>query len=80
MFMQVNGDNRGRVLSVVLQAVPYSKVDHNQRLIESMMGLRPRQRKSQARFPIIQVSSSAEKFSDFSSLIRGSSEDETWII
>ena len=60
-----------------LTAIMIIQVDHYQRLIESMMGLRPRQRKPQARFQIIQVSSSAEKFSDFSSLIRGSAEDET---
>ena len=31
MFIQVNGDNRGRVLSVVLQAVPYSNTDNSSR-------------------------------------------------
>ena len=63
MFIQVNGDNRGRVLFVVLQAVPYSNNDNSSRPLSEINriydGVEAETRKSQASFQIFQVSSEA---------------------
>ena len=60
---QVNGDNRGRVLSVVLQAVPYSNNDNSSRPLSEINRIYDGVE--------AETKETSGSFSDYSSLILG---------
>ena len=66
MFIQVNGDNRGRVLSVVLQAVPYSNYDNSSRPLSEINRIYDGVE--------AETKETSGSFSDYSSLILGGRE------